>query len=314
MVQTGLPFDDIRALAADLPQADEDAANHTKNQLTGETGIYADLCIWYSRWSGRSPSINRPLVTLFAGTHAVENSLDGGDHSAWVLNEVTGIASGESPVNRICSMQDVGLKVFDLALQIPVEDITDEAAFDERSCAGTIAFGMEAIAGGTDLLCLSSVSKGPTTSCLAVLSLANGVDGEEWKQITSPDQQEAICKAVNIHKAHQSDPLEILRRVGGRETAALCGAILSARSQHVPVLLDGWDALAAASILYKLNPGAVDHCRFGQNGFTDLGNVSLQKMGQVPLVHSPLSDNPAHAIPMAAGMMKAACSIVQSQS
>ena len=117
-----------------------------------------------------------------------------------------------------------------------------------------------------------------------------------------------------LFRSHQSDPLEILRRVGGRETAALCGAILSARSQHVPVLLDGWDALAAASILFKLNPGAVDHCRFGQNGFTDLGNVSLQKMGQVPLVHSPLSDNPAHAIPMAAGMMKAACSIVQSQS
>ncbi len=38
-------------------------------------------------------------------------------------------------------VQDIGLKVFDLALHLPTADLTAEAALDERGCAATMAFG-----------------------------------------------------------------------------------------------------------------------------------------------------------------------------
>jgi nicotinate-nucleotide--dimethylbenzimidazole phosphoribosyltransferase len=60
--------------------------------------------------------------------------------------------------------------------------------------------------------------------------------------------------------AHKSAPLEILRRVGGRENAALAGAILAARLQQVPVILDGAGAVAVAVLLDTLRPGTAAHC------------------------------------------------------
>src|SRR5262249_11988855 len=70
---------------------------------------------------------------------------------------------------QICLAYDLGLKVYDLALDHPTGDITREPALDERSCAATIPFGMEAIAGGVDLLCIGEMGLGNTTIAAAIL-------------------------------------------------------------------------------------------------------------------------------------------------
>ena len=44
----------------------------------------------------------------------------------------------------------------------------------------------------------------------------------------------AVEKAVALHRDHLSDPLEVLRRLGGREIAAMAGAILAARMETHP--------------------------------------------------------------------------------
>uniref|UniRef100_UPI0019534CEB nicotinate-nucleotide--dimethylbenzimidazole phosphoribosyltransferase n=1 Tax=Proteus mirabilis TaxID=584 RepID=UPI0019534CEB len=65
---------------------------------------------------------------------------------------------------------------------------------------------------------------------------------------------------VQRNRDHLADPLEVLRRVGGRDIAALVGAILAARLQRIPVLLDGYVVTAAAAILHALQPSSLDHC------------------------------------------------------
>ncbi|WP_233245094.1 nicotinate-nucleotide--dimethylbenzimidazole phosphoribosyltransferase, partial [Caulobacter sp. HMWF009] len=52
----------------------------------------------------------------------------------------------------------------------------------------------------------------------------------------------------------------VLRQLGGREMAAVAGAILAARVQKIPVLLDGYAACAAAAVLRAIDPELVDHC------------------------------------------------------
>ena len=61
-------------------------------------------------------------------------------------------AAGGAAINQICAAYGLGFKVFDLALDMPTGDITEADAMDEKACVATMAFGMEAIAGGTDLL------------------------------------------------------------------------------------------------------------------------------------------------------------------
>jgi hypothetical protein len=61
---------------------------------------------------------------------------------------VANFARGGAAINQICLAYDLGLKVLDLALEVPTGDITTGPAMDETDCARTIAFGMEAVAGG----------------------------------------------------------------------------------------------------------------------------------------------------------------------
>ena len=64
----------------------------------------------------------------------------------------------------------------------------------------------------------------------------------------------AVDTAVALHRPHLADPFELMRRLGGREVAAMAGAIVAARMERTPVILDGYVVCAAAAILHALDP------------------------------------------------------------
>jgi len=314
--ESGLPFDDIRNLVANLPAMDEDASNHTAMQLEEADHAFADICNWYSASSGRSPSIHRPAVTLFAGTHALENLLDQSVSSEALLGLVTQISEGSAYINRLCHQYDVGLKVFDLALQIPVEDIAQEAALDEKSCAGTIAFGMEAIAGGADLLCVAALETQPTLSALTIISVLGNVASDDLILLRGNDLEDEaahFASALTNVEGHEKNSLEVLRRLGGRETAAICGAILAARSQHIPVLIDGYTALAAALVLHTLEPESLGHVKLAQMPENMAVASLVEKLGLKTIMKSNYTKNAEEGLLLAAGVVKSACLLLQGK-
>jgi len=79
----------------------------------------------------------------------------------------------------------------------------------------------------------------------------------------------AVAEALALHSPHltATDALEVLRRLGGLELAAIAGAILAARLGRVPVLLDGYVCTAAAAVVAELwrhlgRPGSgLAHCQ-----------------------------------------------------
>ena len=86
------------------------------------------------------------------------------------------------------------------------------------------------------------------------------------------------------HDGHLGDPLEVLRRVGGREIAAMAGAILAARHNRVPVIVDGYVATAAAAVLHALDDRALDHCLFGHVSAEPGHLRALSAMNKSPLL------------------------------
>jgi nicotinate-nucleotide--dimethylbenzimidazole phosphoribosyltransferase len=200
-------------------------------------------------------------------------------------------SAGGAAINQICATFDIGLKVFDLALDIPTKDITVEPAMDEAACAATMAFGMEAIAGGTDLLVLGEMGIGNTTIAAALYHALFGGTAADWVgRGTGVDDAglkrkvAAVEKAVALHRAHLGDPLEVLRRLGGREVAAIAGAILAARTQGVPVVLDGYVVCAAAAVLHALDPSTLDHCMAGHVSAEGAHRAVLDRLGKKPLI------------------------------
>lgn len=269
--------------------------------------------MWLAAWSGRSPAVTRPLVAIFAGNHGVTRHGITPFPPEVTKQMVANFTNGGAAINQICATYDLGLKVFDLALDFPTGDITCEAALSERDCAATMAFGMEAIAGGTDLLAIGEMGIGNTTVAAAIHYALYGGSAADWVGPGTGSEGEvlkrkieAVEKAVAFHAGHLSDPLEVLRRLGGREIAAMAGAILAARMEKIPVLIDGYVATAAAAILKAANPSALDHCLLGHVSAEPGHLRSIEKLGKTPLLALGMRLGEGTGAAMAAGIVKAA--------
>ena len=225
---------------------------------------------------------------------------------------VANFAAGGAAINQICNAYGLGLKVFELALDKPTPDIVAEDAFDERSCAATIAYGMEAVAGGIDLLCLGEMGIANTTVAAAIFHALYGGASDDWVgRGTGVDdaglerKADAVAAAV-ARIGSNREPLEVLRRLGGREIAAMVGAIIAARTERVPVIVDGFVTTAAAAILHALDPRAIDHCLFAHISAEAAHAAVLKRMGKAPLLDLRMRLGEGTGAALAAGIVIAA--------
>ncbi len=317
---TAIPFDDIRALVTTMPGSDGGAVETVRARdamLTkppGSLGRLEEIVEWLAAWQGRAPpAINRPVVAIFAGNHGVAARGVSAYPAAVTEQMVANFAGGGAAINQICAANELGLKVLDLALEVPTGDITVDAAMDEADCARTMAFGMEAVAGGTDLLCIGEMGIGNTTIAAAIFAALFGGAASDWVgRGTGVDDEglarkrDAVDAALACHQGRLSDPLEVLRRVGGRELAAMAGAIIAARHSRVPVIVDGYVATAAAAVLFAMDKGAIDHCLFGHVSAEPGHRRALARMDKVPLLDLGMRLGEGTGAALAAGIVKAA--------
>src|SRR5690606_31247884 len=130
--------------------------------------------------------------------------------------------------------------------------------------------GMRAVVPGVDLITVGEMGIGNTTVASAIAAALFGGSGSSWVgRGTGVDDEGLMRKATTVdtalafHGNALQDPLEALRLVGGRELAAIFGAVLAARLQGVPVVLDGFVATAAAAPLARLHPNGLAHALAG---------------------------------------------------
>ena len=157
------------------------ARDATLTKPPGSLGRLEEIAEWLAAWQGREPpAVTRPLVAVFAANHGVAARGVSAYPQAVTRQMVANFAAGGAAINQICNAYDLGLKVFELALDQPTPDIVVEDAFDEKACAATIAYGMEAIAGGVDLLCLGEMGIANTTVAAAIFHALYGGEAADW--------------------------------------------------------------------------------------------------------------------------------------
>ena len=115
----------------------------------------------------------------------------------------------------------------------------------------------------------------------------------------------AVDRGVALHKGAQS-PLETLQCLGGRELAAIVGAIARARVEGIPVILDGFICTAAASVLEKTASGALDHCVAGHASAEQAHIRLLGHLDKDPLLSFGLRLGEGSGAALAIGVLKGA--------
>ncbi|WP_407051450.1 nicotinate-nucleotide--dimethylbenzimidazole phosphoribosyltransferase [Methyloraptor flagellatus] len=317
---TALPFDDFRDLVLLAPGPDTaavDAVRIRDSQLTkppGALGRLEEIVEWLAAWQGRArPAVQRPLVAVFAANHGIADKGVSAFPKEVTVQMVANFAAGGAAINQLCAAFDIGLKVFELALEVPTPDISETDAFDEAGCAATMAFGMEALAGQPDLVCLGEMGIANTAVASAIYHALYGGTAADWVGAGTGVAGDALAhKAAVVGQAvarigeARKNPFEVLRRLGGREIAAMAGLIIGARHQKVPVIVDGFVTTAAAAVIHAINPAAIDHCLFAHVSAESAHAKVLAKLGKRPLLDLGMRLGEGTGAAIAANIVRAA--------
>ena len=262
--------DQVRAALATLPAGDADAEAAVaarQSVLTkppGSLGRLEAIAGWLARWQGRAtPQLDRVEVVVFAGNHGVVSRGVSPYPAAVTGQMVANFAAGGAAINQLARVAGASLRVVPLELDTPTADLVTQPALTPSEFTAAFAAGMAAVQPGTDLLCLGEMGIGNTTAAAALCTGLFG--GADWTgRGTGVDEAGLARKRAAVQAAAArhagTDPLELARCLGGRELAAVAGAVLAARQGGIPVLLDGFVCTAAAAPLAVARPGALDHC------------------------------------------------------
>jgi nicotinate-nucleotide--dimethylbenzimidazole phosphoribosyltransferase len=204
---------------------------------------------------------------------------------------VANFAAGGAAINQLCRVASAALTVVPLDLDRSTADFCVRPAMTEAECVEALARGSAALAPDLDLVAVGEMGIGNTTSAAALCAALYGGEGASWAGPGTGLDAEGVARkaavidlALEHHQAALADPLEVLRRLGGREIAAMVGAILTARERRIPVLLDGVVAGAAAAVLHALAPDALDHCQAAHRSAEPAHGRLLDKLGLRPLL------------------------------
>ncbi|MBT3306394.1 MAG: nicotinate-nucleotide--dimethylbenzimidazole phosphoribosyltransferase [Alphaproteobacteria bacterium] len=313
-------LNDIQDALQSLPEGDAAAAvkaAEREPQLTkpaGSLGRLEDISQWLSRWQGRHPpTMGAPRAQVFAGNHGVVKQGVSAFPADVTAQMVGNFEAGGAAVNQLCNAFGVGFSIDALALDRPTGDFTQTAAMTEPECVDAFVFGMGTVTDGTDVLCLGEMGIGNTTTAAALSMALYGGEAKAWTGagtgVEGPalDKKTAVvAKAVAHHQDAASQPLQLLCRLGGRELAAIAGAVLAARYRGVPVLLDGYVSTAAAAPLEAACPGALDHCRAGHVSTEPGHRRLLDNLGMTPLLDLDMRLGEASGAVLAVAILRAA--------
>lgn len=311
---------DLRRLMRDLPRADiaaRDAARARDAQLTkppGALGRLEDLAIWYCGWRGAARAqVDAPQVLVFAGNHGVVAQGVSAFPAGVTAQMVANFRAGGAAINQLADLAGARMDVHALDLDRPTADISLGPAMTESEVIAALRSGWEAVHAQTDLLAVGEMGIGNTTAAAAIALALNGGKASDWTgRGTGLDdaglrhKAQVVARAVAANAGTGHDGLEVLRRLGGREIAAMAGAILHARMEHIPVVLDGFICTAAAACLEAAAPGALDHAIAGHVSAEPGHARLLQHLDKDPLLSLGLRLGEGSGAVLAMGVVRSA--------
>lgn len=281
-----------------LPQADaaaRSAAITRQGELTkppGSLGRLEDIAIFMAGWQGNPrPRLDRGSAIVFAGNHGIVAQGVSAFPASVTAQMVDNFERGGAAINALSRAAGLDLKIVSLDLDRPTADFTEAPAMSEDECLAAINAGAAAVADAPDLVVLGEMGIGNSTTAAALCLASFGGSARDWVGPGTGVDGEGIARKIAVveagvarHRDALGTPFEILRRLGGRELAAIAGAVVAARLTGVPVMLDGFICCAAVAPLAAACPDILAHCLAGHVSAEPGHGLLLERMDLEPLL------------------------------
>ncbi len=311
----------IASLADTLPVADSaarEAALARQNSLTkppGSLGRLEELAIFMAGWRATArPVIKKAQAVVFAGNHGICAQGVNPYPQEVTKQMVANFEHGGASINQLCRANGAALSVVALDLDTPTADFTQGPAMTEAETLEAMTRGAAAVDPTADVLILGEMGIGNSTIAAALASALFGATPAEWVGPGTGSDAEGIARKIAAIEAGLArhgglSAMETLAALGGREQAAICGAVLAARAAHIPVILDGFICTAAAAVLYAADPRLLDHCLVGHASAEPGHRRLLAAIGQKPVLEFDMRLGEGSGAALALGILRAALEV-----
>ena len=277
-----------------------------------------DLAVWLAGWQRTTnPRIDRPVALVFAADHGVAAGGVSAYPAEITASMLNAFRSGASSINVMARQLGARVDAIDVGVGQPTEDLRYAPAMDHRRFDDAVLAGRAAVASAdADVIVLGEMGIGNTTAAAAVCAALCGGDTDDWVGRGTGVDDEGLARkrdAVTVARARiagVTDPVEVLRQVGGLELAAMAGAIVEARSRGLPLLLDGYVTAAAALPLACVNRDALAHCVAGHRSAEPGHRRVLAHLGLEPLLDLGMRLGEGSGAMAAVPLLSLACRLV----
>jgi len=311
---------ELAGLADRLPAADKAAAEGARARqmsLTkppGSLGRLEELAEFMATWRATDrPEIWRAQALVFAGNHGICAQGVNPYPQEVTAQMVANFQNGGAAINQLCQVNGAELDVIALDLDRPTDDFTQGPAMTAADCLAALNRGAEAVDEGADILILGEMGIGNSTVAAALAAASFGGEVQDWVGPgTGSDpagiarKVDAIRRGLTRHAGTKGDSGAILTALGGREQAAICGAVLAARAARIPVILDGFICTAAAAVLHVADPRLLDHCLVGHASAEPGHRKLLTAIGKRPVLEFDMRLGEGSGAALALGIVRAA--------
>jgi nicotinate-nucleotide--dimethylbenzimidazole phosphoribosyltransferase len=307
----------VRAVRTVTPvdMASAQAAAVLHNQLTkpaGSLGRLERIGVQLAGITGRCPPpVPEPVtVAVFAADHGVVAE----GVTAWpqevTAQMVANFCAGGAAINVLARHMGAQVIVVDVgvATAIPSDapgllhravragtgNIAVEAAMTPEQVRSALDVGADvatqAAATGARMLVTGDMGIGNTTASAAIIAAITGLPATTVTgRGAGADDAILARKTEVVERARQripapADPLLVLAELGGLEIAALTGFIVGAAASHLPVIVDGVIAAAAALAATALVPDVAGYLIAGHRSAEPGSAAALSYLGIEPLL------------------------------
>lgn len=278
-----------------------------------DMGILSELTADYLMMTaGRGIRGLKPVMLLMCGDHGICKYGVSAFPQEVTLQMINGYGRGTAGANVMARhagadiiVVDVGtnfdLHAFSHVRQCKVawgtEDFTQGPAMTHEQAVAALETGMrianEAIDNGCNLLETGEMGIANTTATAAIAAgfldlpaelttgRGSGINDERMKIKT-----DVVRRGLEVNQPKPGDGMDVLCKVGGYDHAGLAGMMLAGAARHVPTMVDGVNATAAALIAYGIDPNCARYMLCSHLS----SDLSAKKMLEVlqlkPIVHA----------------------------
>ena len=311
-----MSLDDV--LEAQFPSPDFEAraeAAARQARLTkpaGSLGRLESLVLDLAAWQGRALPESRPVVALlFAADHPVAARGVSAYPPEVTAAMVTNFLSGGAAASVLARTLNIPLTVVDVGVATPyvapadswaqlvrglsaaeVGDLVESDGMSPRALNDAVRAGQAAVEeldNETRFVILGEMGIANTTVASALVACLAGGAPEEWVgpgtgvQGAALSAKQQVVRAA-VERVGAVEPAEALRRLGGRELAALVGAATAAAARRMTVVVDGFIVSAAMLAAVALRPAVRPALVFAHRSAEPPHAALLERLGAEPLL------------------------------